>query len=80
MGATLALSRGSIDDNARIAAQVAAQGPRLRAFVLRVARNRIIDRFRRRAHEPLLIDDVAADATDVLEAWLAPAASGPEAG
>jgi RNA polymerase sigma factor (sigma-70 family) len=48
-------------------------------WLQRVARNRIIDRFRRRAHEPSLIDDVAADTTDVLETWLAPAASGPEA-
>jgi RNA polymerase sigma factor (sigma-70 family) len=117
MNPTLALPRGLIDDNERIAAAVAAQAPRLRAFVRRqvtdlaeaedivqdtfaqlvaayrlmepvqhvaawlqrVARNRIIDRFRRRAHEPLLIDDVAAGASDVLETWLAPAASGPEA-
>ena len=118
MNSTLALPRGMIDDNERIAAHVAAQAPRLRAFVRRqvadlaevedivqdtfaqlvaayrlmepiqhvaawlqrVARNRIIDRFRRRAHDPPLIDDVAADATDALEPWLAPAASGPEAG
>ena len=117
MNPTLALSRGLIDDNERIAAAVAAQAPRLRALVRRqvtdlaevedilqdtfaqlvaayrlmepiqhvaawlqrVARNRIIDRFRRRAHEPSLIDDVAADASGVLETWLAPAASGPEA-
>ena len=117
MNPTLALPRGLIDDNDRIAADVTAQGPRLRALVRRqvadlaevedivqdtfaqlvaayrlmepiqhvaawlqrVARNRIIDRFRRRAHEPALIDDVAADATDVLEAWLAPAALSPEA-
>ena len=118
MNSTLALPRGLIGDNERIATAVAAQAPRLRAFVRRqvtdlaevedivqdtfaqlvaayrlmepvqhvaawlqrVARNRIIDRFRRRAHEPLLIDDFATEATDVLEAWLAPAASGPEAG
>ena len=117
MSPTLALPRGLIDDNDRIAADVTAQAPRLRAFVRRqvadlaevedivqdtfaqlvaayrlmepiqhvaawlqrVARNRIIDRSRRRAHEPSLIDDVAADATGVLESWLAPAASGPEA-
>ncbi|MGB8694127.1 MAG: RNA polymerase sigma factor, partial [Steroidobacteraceae bacterium] len=117
MNPTLARPRGLIDDNERIAAAVAAQAPRLRAFVRRqvtdlaevedivqdtfaqlvaayrlmepiqhvaawlqrVARNRIIDRFRRRAHQPSLIDDVAVGASDVLETWLAPAASGPEA-
>jgi RNA polymerase sigma factor (sigma-70 family) len=106
-----------MDDNARIAADVAAQGPRLRAFVRRqvadlaevedivqdtfaqlvasyrltepivhvaawlrrVARNRIIDRFRRRAHESLSIDELALESTAVLDAWAAPAASDPEA-
>ena len=41
--------------------------------------HRIIDRFRRRAHEPSLIDDAAADATDTLNTCLAPAALSPEA-
>ena len=35
MAPTLALSHGLLDDNARIAADVAVQGPRLRAFVRR---------------------------------------------
>lgn len=49
------------------------------AWLKQVARNRIIDRFRRRAHEPSLIDDAAADATDTLNTCLAPAALSPEA-
>ena len=118
MNSTLALPLGQMDDNARIAADVAAQGPRLRAFVRRqvadlaevedivqdaftqlvaayrltepilhvaawlrrVARNRIIDRFRRRTHELPSIDELAIESTEVLDAWAAPAVSGPEAG
>jgi len=117
MHPSLALPRGLMDDNERIAADVAAQGPRLRAFVRRqvadltevedivqdtfaqlvaayrltepilhvaawlrrVARNRIIDRFRRRTHEAAPLNEVATDAPDPLDAWSAAAASGPEA-
>jgi RNA polymerase sigma factor (sigma-70 family) len=115
MNDALALGSASAADDVRIAATVAAQGPRLRAFVrrqvtdfseaedivqeaflelvsayrlmepiehvaswlLRVARNRIIDRFRRgaRAGPPL---DPGHEA-DVLASWPAPAAHGPEA-
>jgi RNA polymerase sigma factor (sigma-70 family) len=125
MHATIALSRPTAEDNDRIAAAVAAQGPRLRAFVrrqvadlnevedivqdtfvelvsayrltkpiehvaawlMRVARNRIIDRFRQRSRKEPLIEPVSSDgdgvgATDepvVLAEWLAPPAAGPEA-
>lgn len=112
------------DDNSRIAAAVAAQGPRLRAFVrrqvddlsevedivqdtfvqlvhayrlmepvehvaawlLRVARNRIIDRFRQRSRSAPLIDPASlhdagstAAAMGILEERVAPVAAGPEA-
>jgi len=111
------------DDNSRIAAAVASQGPRLRSFVrrqvedlsevedivqdtflelvsayrllqpiehlaawlTRVARNRIIDRFRSRARRSSLPDSAAADAEGsapeperVLDPWIAPAEAGPE--
>jgi RNA polymerase sigma factor (sigma-70 family) len=111
------------EDNSRITAAVAAQGPRLRAFVrrqvadlseaedivqdtflelvsayrllqpiehlaawlMRVARNRIIDRFRARSRQAVLVDasgpDVAGSSSEparVLEQWLAPADAGPE--
>jgi RNA polymerase sigma factor (sigma-70 family) len=111
------------EDNARIAAAVAAQGPRLRAFVrrqvadlgevedivqdtflelvaayrllepiehlaawlLRVARNRIIDRFRARSRKVSAIHSPPADEAGstsepsrVLDGWLAPADAGPE--
>jgi RNA polymerase sigma factor (sigma-70 family) len=111
------------EDNSRIAAAVAAQGPRLRAFVrrqvvdlaevedivqdtflelvsayrlvqpiehlaawlMRVARNRIIDRFRARSRQASLFDasgpDVAGSSSEparVLDEWLAPADAGPE--
>lgn len=128
MSSTLALSGRTIADNDRIAADVAAQGPRLRAFVRRqvadvaevedivqdsfaqlvaayrllepiqhvaawlqrVARNRIIDRFRRRAHEApwtdgagrneaASIDDGASEAAELWETWPAPTALSPEA-
>jgi RNA polymerase sigma factor (sigma-70 family) len=52
-------------------------------WLLRVARNRIIDRFRARARQSALIDDRAGqgedDAERVLDEWLAPVADGPEA-
>ena len=121
MNATLALPRPTTEDNDRITAAVAAQGPRLRAFVRRqvadlsqvedivqdtfvqlvsayrlmepvehlaawlrrVARNRIIDRFRQQSrtdslNDPWYSDDVAAE-SGVLAEWLAPLAAGPEA-
>jgi RNA polymerase sigma factor (sigma-70 family) len=123
MDDALALPRMTTEDNARIAAAVVAQGPRLRAFVrrqvadlsevedivqdtflelvatyrllepiehlaawlLRVARNRIIDRFRARSREASLIappprDDAGSDSEPfrVLDKWLAPADAGPE--
>ncbi|MGO8857384.1 MAG: RNA polymerase sigma factor [Steroidobacteraceae bacterium] len=124
MNASVALSRPTTEDNDRIAAAVASQGPRLRAFVRhqvadlsevddivqdafvqlvsayrlmepikhvaawlrRVARNRIIDGFRRRSRDEGLIDpsslhDFAAHAgpPGVLGEWLAPCTAGPEA-
>jgi RNA polymerase sigma factor (sigma-70 family) len=121
MNATLALRRPTTGDNDRITAAVAAQGPRLRAFVRRqvadlsqvedivqdtfvqlvsayrlmepvehlaawlrrVARNRIIDRFRQQSrtdslNDPWYSDDVAAE-SGVLAEWLVPLAAGPEA-
>ena len=121
MNATLALPRPTTGDNDRITAAVAAQGPRLRAFVRRqvadlsqvedivqdtfvqlvsayrlmepvehlaawlrrVARNRIIDRFRQQSrtdslNDPWYSDDVAAE-SEVLAEWLVPLAAGPEA-
>lgn len=121
MNATLALPRPTTEDNDRITAAVAAQGPRLRAFVRRqvadlsqvedivqdtfvqlvsayrlmepvehlaawlrrVARNRIIDRFRQQSrtdslNDPWYSDDVAAE-SGVLTEWLVPLAADPEA-
>lgn len=123
MDEALPLPRMTAEDNARIAAVVAAQGPRLRAFVrrqvadlsevedivqdtflelvsahrlltpvehlgawlLRVARNRIIDRFRARSRRAALIGQAVLDAggsaaepARVLDEWLAPAAADPE--
>ena len=107
------------EDNSRIAAAVAAQGPRLRSFVrrqisdlsdvedivqdtflelltayrllqpiehltawlMRVARNRIIDRFRARSRRAALADapdSEALESSRVLDEWIAPADSGPE--
>ena len=119
----MAVPRMTAEDNSRIAAAVAAQGPRLRAFVrrqvadlsevedivqdtflelvsayrlvepiehlaawlMRVARNRIIDRFRARSRQASLSDssgpDVVGSSSEpshVLDEWLAPADSGPE--
>jgi RNA polymerase sigma factor (sigma-70 family) len=52
-------------------------------WLLRVARNRIIDRFRARSRESALIDPRAghgeADPERVLDEWLAPVADGPDA-
>ncbi len=124
MNSAMAVSRVTSEDNARIVATVAAQGPRLRAFVrrqvadlnevedivqdtfvelvsayrlmepiehvaawlMRVARNRIIDRFRKKSRktsmrEPSYITDAdsSSDATIVLDEWLTPEAAGPEA-
>jgi RNA polymerase sigma factor (sigma-70 family) len=109
------------EDNDRIVAAVAAQGPRLRAFVrrqvadlsevedivqdtfvelvsayrlmepiehvaawlIRVARNRIIDRFRKQSRKPSFNDASSSrdssDPTSILDECLAPDASGPEA-
>jgi len=123
MDSALALQGMTAEDNSRITAAVAAQGPRLRAFVrrqvadlseaedivqdtflelvsayrllqpiehlaawlMRVARNRIIDRFRARSRQAVLVDasgpDVAGSSSEparVLEQWLAPADAGPE--
>jgi RNA polymerase sigma factor (sigma-70 family) len=125
MNDAMTLSQGTLDENARIVATVAAQGPKLRAFVrrqvaeisevedivqdtflelisayrqmvpvehvaawlLRVARNRIIDRFRLRARKESPADqparhdgESAAEPARILDEWLAPAATGPEAG
>lgn len=119
----MAVPRMTAEDNSRIAAAVATQGPRLRAFVrrqvadlsdvedivqdtflelvsayrlvepiehlaawlMRVARNRIIDRFRARSRQASLRDssgtDVVGSSSEpsrVLDEWLAPANSEPE--
>jgi RNA polymerase sigma factor (sigma-70 family) len=124
MNHAMAASRATSEDNARIVAAVAAQGPRLRAFVrrqvadlsevedivqdtfvelvsayrlmepiehvaawlMRVARNRIIDRFRKQARNAPMNEassihdaDSSSDPTSILEEWLAPDAAGPEA-
>ncbi len=118
----MAVLRTTTEVNDRIAAAVAAQGPRLRAFVrrqvadlnevedivqdtfvelvsayrlmepiehvaawlMRVARNRIIDRFRKQSRSPALsqpssLSDSSSDSTSILDEWLAPDAGGPEA-
>jgi len=124
MNAALSLSPARSEDNDRIAAAVAAQGPRLREFVRRqvadlsevddivqdtfvemisayrlmepiehlaawlrrVARNRIIDRFRRRSRavassEPSALLDEGSDARPVrlFDEWFAPVGAEPEA-
>jgi RNA polymerase sigma factor (sigma-70 family) len=124
MSNATAVSRTTSEDNALIVAAVAAQGPRLRAFVrrqvadfnevedivqdtfvelvsayrlmepiehvaawlMRVARNRIIDRFRKQSRkmssgEPSSNQDSGstADPVRILDEWLAPEAAGPEA-
>lgn len=123
MDDAMAVPRMTAEDNSRIAAAVAIQGPRLRAFVrrqvadlsevedivqdtflelvsayrlvepiehlaawlMRVARNRIIDRFRARSRQASLSDSSGPDVlgsssepSHVLDEWLAPADSGPE--
>jgi RNA polymerase sigma factor (sigma-70 family) len=123
MDDAMAVPRMMAEDNSRIAAAVAMQGPRLRAFVrrqvadlsevedivqdtflelvsayrlvepiehlaawlMRVARNRIIDRFRARSRQASLSDSSGPDLvgsssepSHVLDEWLAPADSGPE--
>jgi len=123
MDDAMAVPRMMAEDNSRIAAAVAAQGPRLRPFVrrqvadlsevedivqdtflelvsayrlvepiehlaawlMRVARNRIIDRFRARSRQTSLSDssgpDVVGSSSEpshVLDEWLAPADAGPE--
>ncbi len=124
MNHVVAQSRLISDDDRRIAAAVAAQGPRLRAFVrrqvadlsdvddivqdtfaelvaasrlmqpiehvaawlLRVARNRIIDRFRQRSRNTPHFDpaswrdpDSTGEAALIVDDPMAPAAGGPEA-
>ncbi len=124
MNQVTAATRPTIEDNDRIAAVVASQGPRLRAFVrrqiadfsevedivqdtfvelvsayrlmkpiehvaawlLRIARNRIIDRFRERSrralpHDAPSLHDAGptTEPAGVLDEWLAPSAWGPEA-
>jgi RNA polymerase sigma factor (sigma-70 family) len=124
MNHSLATSRVTREDNARIVAAVVAQGPRLRAFVrrqvadlsdvedivqdtfvelvsayrlmepiehvaawlMRVARNRIIDRFRKQFRKSALSESTARHHADsspepisIIDEWLAPDAAGPEA-
>jgi RNA polymerase sigma factor (sigma-70 family) len=124
MNHSLAAARVTSEDNARIVDAVAAQGPRLRAFVrrqvadlsevedivqdtfvelvsayrlmepiehvaawlMRVARNRIIDRFRKRSRKTPMSNpaslhgaDSSSEPTRILDDWLSPDASGPEA-
>jgi len=123
MDDAIALPRMTTEDKSRLAATVAEQGPRLRAFVrrqvadlsdvddivqetflelvsatrlvepiehlaawlARVARNRIIDRFRSRSREsewvePLATDEApSADGAFVLDEWLISGNSDPEA-
>jgi len=120
MSETAVLARMTDSDNQTIAAAVASETPRLRAFLrrqvgdlaevddilqetfaelvtayrlmqpvehlaawlARVARNRVIDRFRARTRQAPLIDDdtdAEAAAEHVLGAWLAPVTAGPEA-
>jgi RNA polymerase sigma factor (sigma-70 family) len=123
MDSAVALPQMTDSTNDRIAAAVASQGPRLRAFVrrqvadlsdvddivqeafyelvaayrltepiehvagwlLRVARNRIIDRFRARAREESFIDhsrsadfERRSEPSRVFDEWIAPVDSGPE--
>ena len=123
MHGSIALSGSDDDENGQIAAAVAAQGPRLRAFVRRqvadlsevddivqdafvqlvsayrlmepivhvaawlqrVARNRIIDRFRQRSRDeslfipsPLRDLEAAPSETSVVAGWPEAPGSGPE--
>jgi RNA polymerase sigma factor (sigma-70 family) len=122
MNDAIAVPRATSEDNARIVAAVAAQGPRLRAFIRRqvadlsevedivqetfvelvaayrlmkpiehvaawlkrVARNRIIDRFRKqsqRVRESVSTTDPDSNLPQAgfLDEWLAPEDAGPEA-
>jgi RNA polymerase sigma factor (sigma-70 family) len=123
MDDAIALPRMTTEDKSRLAATVAEQGPRLRAFVrrqvadlgevedivqdtflelvsasrlvepiehlaawlARVARNRIVDRFRSRSVEARWVDPLASedepalDSSFVLDEWLACGGSDPEA-
>jgi RNA polymerase sigma factor (sigma-70 family) len=122
MNDAIAVPRATSEDNARIVAAVAAQGPRLRAFIRRqvadlsevedivqetfvelvaayrlmepiehlaawlkrVARNRIIDRFRKqsqRVSESVSTTDPDSNLPPAgfLDEWLAPEDAGPEA-
>jgi len=119
MSHTAALAPMTESDNERIAAAVASETPRLRAFLRRqvadlaevddilqdtfaelvaayrlmqpiehvaawlgrVARNRVVDRFRARARRATVVDDgvdAEAAAERVLDEWLAPTPDGPE--
>jgi len=116
MNDAMAVSRTTSEDNALILAAVAAQGPRLRAFVrrqvadfnevedivqdtfvelvsayrlmepiehvaawlMRVARNRIIDRFRKQSRK-MPGSEPSFNQDSILDEWLAPEAAGPEA-
>jgi RNA polymerase sigma factor (sigma-70 family) len=122
MDQAMPLTASRSEDNARISALVAAQKPRLQAYVrrqlrdwsevddivqetflelvtayrlmepiehlaawlMRVARNRIIDRFRSRSRamlvsaEPLPDADSTDEPAPILDSLLAPEASGPE--
>jgi RNA polymerase sigma factor (sigma-70 family) len=123
MNNAMAVSRITSEDDARIAAAVLAQGPRLRAFVrrqvadlsevedivqdtflelvsahrlmqpiehvaawlMRVARNRIIDRFRKRSREQVISGpssltdaDSSSAPRSIFDVGLAPEAAGPE--
>ena len=116
----MAAARGTSEENARIVAAVAAQGPRLRTFVrrqvadlsevedivqdtflelvsayrlmkpiehvaawlMRVARNRIIDRFRRQSRRASMSEAASNQdtaPTSILDEWLAPDALTPDA-
>lgn len=122
MNDAIAVPRAMSGDNARIVAALAAQGPRLRAFIRRqvddlnevedivqetfveliaayrlmepiqhlaawlkrVARNRIIDRFRKASHRasesaPAIDPDSSLRSGNIGDEWLAPAAADPEA-
>src|SRR3984957_16211623 len=117
MNHSVAASRVSSEDNARIVAAVVAQGPRLRAFIRRqvadlsevedivqdafvelvaayrlmepiehvaawlkrVARNRIIDRFRKASKSVSEPASTRDPDSRLLDEWLAPDDVGPEA-
>jgi len=55
------------------------------AWLMRVARNRIIDRFRKQSRKTSISEQFAmhdassSESTGILDAWLAPDAAGPEA-